>query len=140
MNSLTIVISFDVSQQIVPGSRPGWAASLMREFGFDCLSARGSDCGRHVRGHLKLWAWFTTCLFWVTQTIGVLSVAIFRNRAVGNGRDTAISGRHGRDFGEASMAAKRQLLPLDGETRSKRFRPFADVRLRVLDGRGCGKL
>jgi hypothetical protein len=31
MKSLTIVISFDVSKQIVPGSIPGRVASLMHE-------------------------------------------------------------------------------------------------------------
>ena len=39
MKPLTIVISFDVSEQIVPGSIPGRVASLMHEFGFDRAKA-----------------------------------------------------------------------------------------------------
>ena len=35
MKPLTIVISFDVSEQIVPGNLPDRVASLMHEFGFD---------------------------------------------------------------------------------------------------------
>lgn len=39
MKPLTIVISFYVSKQIVPGSIPGRVASLMHEFGFDRTKA-----------------------------------------------------------------------------------------------------
>ena len=39
MKPLTIAISFDVNEQIVPGSLPGRAASLMHEFGFDRAKA-----------------------------------------------------------------------------------------------------
>jgi hypothetical protein len=39
MKPLTIVISFDVSEQIVPGSLPGWVASLAHEFRFDRAKA-----------------------------------------------------------------------------------------------------
>jgi hypothetical protein len=39
MKPLAIVISFDVSEQIVPGSIPGWVASLVHEFGFDRAKA-----------------------------------------------------------------------------------------------------
>ena len=39
MKPLTIVISFDVNEQIVPGSLPGRVASLMHEFGFDRAKA-----------------------------------------------------------------------------------------------------
>jgi hypothetical protein len=39
MKPLIIVISIDVSEQIVPGSIPGWVASLVHEFGFDRANA-----------------------------------------------------------------------------------------------------
>ena len=39
MEPLTIVISFDVGEQVVPGSIPGWVASLVHEFGFDRTKA-----------------------------------------------------------------------------------------------------
>jgi hypothetical protein len=39
MKPLTIVISFDVNEQIVPGSLPSRVASLMHEFGFDRAKA-----------------------------------------------------------------------------------------------------
>jgi hypothetical protein len=34
MKPLTIVISFDVDEQVMPGSIPGWIPHLMREFCF----------------------------------------------------------------------------------------------------------
>src|ERR1019366_5005802 len=37
---LTIVVSFDVGEQVVPGGIPGWVASLVHEFGFDRLEHR----------------------------------------------------------------------------------------------------
>jgi hypothetical protein len=57
MEPLTIVISFDAGEQVMPGSRPGWIISLLHEFGFDrakatfhrgivptiCLAAHGLD-------------------------------------------------------------------------------------------------
>jgi hypothetical protein len=57
MKPLTIVVSFDVGEQVVPGGIPGWVASLVHEFGFDrteaafhrgivptiCLAAHGLD-------------------------------------------------------------------------------------------------
>ena len=39
MKPLTIVISFDVSEQIMPCSIPVWIASLVHEFGFDRAKA-----------------------------------------------------------------------------------------------------
>ena len=36
---LAIVISFNLSEQIVPGSIPGWVASLVHEFGLICQSS-----------------------------------------------------------------------------------------------------
>src|SRR5208283_4503579 len=36
---LTIVISFDVSEQVMPGSFPGWIASVVHEFSFDSAEA-----------------------------------------------------------------------------------------------------
>ena len=39
MKPLTIVISFDVSEQIVPCNIPVWIASLVHEFGFDRAKA-----------------------------------------------------------------------------------------------------
>ena len=39
MKPLTIVISFDVGEQVVPGGIPGWVASLVHEFGFDSAEA-----------------------------------------------------------------------------------------------------
>ena len=35
MLPLTIVISFDVNEQVMPGSFPGWIANVVHEFGFD---------------------------------------------------------------------------------------------------------
>ena len=34
MEPLTIVVSFDVGEQVEPGGIPGWVASLVHEFGF----------------------------------------------------------------------------------------------------------
>jgi hypothetical protein len=34
MQPLTIVISFDVDKQVLPGCIPGWITSLMYEFSF----------------------------------------------------------------------------------------------------------
>ncbi len=39
MKPLAIVISFDVSEQVMPGSIPGWITSFMHEFGFDRAKA-----------------------------------------------------------------------------------------------------
>ena len=39
MEPLTIVISFDVGEQVMPGSIPGWITSLVHEFGFDPKAA-----------------------------------------------------------------------------------------------------
>ena len=39
MEPLTIVISFDIGEQVMPGSIPGWIASLVHEFGFDRAKA-----------------------------------------------------------------------------------------------------
>jgi hypothetical protein len=34
MEPLTIVVSFDVGEQVVPGGIPVWVASLVHEFSF----------------------------------------------------------------------------------------------------------
>jgi hypothetical protein len=39
MKPLTIVVSFDVGEQVVPGGIPGFVASLVNEFGFDRAKA-----------------------------------------------------------------------------------------------------
>jgi hypothetical protein len=39
MKPLTIVVYFDIGEQVVPGSIPGWVASLVHEFGFDRAEA-----------------------------------------------------------------------------------------------------
>jgi hypothetical protein len=39
MEPPTIVISFDVSEQVMPGSFPGWITRLMHEFDFDRAKA-----------------------------------------------------------------------------------------------------
>jgi len=39
MDPLTIVVSFDVGEQVMPGSIPGWITSLVHEFGFDRAKA-----------------------------------------------------------------------------------------------------
>jgi hypothetical protein len=39
MQPLAIVISFDVDEQVMPGSIPGWITSLVHEFGFDRAKA-----------------------------------------------------------------------------------------------------
>ena len=39
MKPLTIVVSFDVGEQVVPGGVLGWVASLVHEFGFQSAEA-----------------------------------------------------------------------------------------------------
>jgi hypothetical protein len=39
MKPLTIVVSFDVGEQVVPGNIPGWVASLVHEFSFQSAEA-----------------------------------------------------------------------------------------------------
>ena len=39
MKPLTIVISFDVNERVMPGSFPGWIANEVHEFGFDRAKA-----------------------------------------------------------------------------------------------------
>jgi hypothetical protein len=39
MNPLTIVVSFDVGEQVVPGRIPGFVASLVHEFSFQSAEA-----------------------------------------------------------------------------------------------------
>jgi hypothetical protein len=39
MEPLTIVVSFDVGEQVVSGGIPGWVASLVHEFGFQSAEA-----------------------------------------------------------------------------------------------------
>ena len=39
MEPLTIVVSFDVGEQVVPGGIPGWVASLVHEFSFQSAEA-----------------------------------------------------------------------------------------------------
>jgi hypothetical protein len=39
MKPLTIVVSFDVGEQVVPGGIPGWVASQVHEFGFQSAEA-----------------------------------------------------------------------------------------------------
>jgi hypothetical protein len=39
MKPLTIVVSFDVEKQVMPGSIAGWIGSLVHEFGFDRAEA-----------------------------------------------------------------------------------------------------
>jgi hypothetical protein len=39
MEPLTIVVSFDVGEQVVPGGIPVWVASLVHEFSFQCAEA-----------------------------------------------------------------------------------------------------
>ena len=36
---LTIIVSFDVGEQVVPGAIPGWLASQVHEFGFQSAEA-----------------------------------------------------------------------------------------------------
>jgi hypothetical protein len=52
MDPLTIVVSFDVGEQVMPGSIPGWITSLVHEFGFDRAKAafhRGIDAPISVK-------------------------------------------------------------------------------------------
>ena len=44
MKPLTIVISFDVGKQVMPGNIPGWIASLVHEFGFNRAKAAFHWC------------------------------------------------------------------------------------------------
>ncbi len=39
MKTLTIIVSFDVGEQVVPGGIPGWLASQVHEFGFQSAEA-----------------------------------------------------------------------------------------------------
>jgi hypothetical protein len=39
MQPLATVIAFDVGKQVMPGSIPGWIASLLHEFRFDRAKA-----------------------------------------------------------------------------------------------------
>jgi hypothetical protein len=39
MKPLSIVISFDVSEQVMPGGNPGWITTLVYEFGFERTKA-----------------------------------------------------------------------------------------------------
>jgi hypothetical protein len=39
MKPLTIIVSFDVGEQVVPGGIPGWLASQVHEFGFQSAEA-----------------------------------------------------------------------------------------------------
>ena len=39
MKPLTIVVYFDIGEQVVPGSIPAWVASLVHKFGFDRTEA-----------------------------------------------------------------------------------------------------
>src|ERR1700730_3003868 len=39
MEPLTIVVSYDVGEQVVPGGIPGWVASLVHEFNFQSAEA-----------------------------------------------------------------------------------------------------
>ncbi len=39
MQPLTIVISLDVYEQVMPGCIPGWITNLVHEFGFDRAKA-----------------------------------------------------------------------------------------------------
>src|SRR6202047_1637002 len=44
MKPLTIVVSFDVGEQVVPGGIPGWVASQVHEFGFQSAKATFHWC------------------------------------------------------------------------------------------------
>ena len=44
MEPLTIVVSFDVGEQVVSGGIPGWVASLVHEFGFQSAEAAFHRC------------------------------------------------------------------------------------------------
>ena len=44
MKPLTIVVSFDVGEQVVPGGIPGWVASLVHEFGLQSAEATFHRC------------------------------------------------------------------------------------------------
>jgi hypothetical protein len=44
MEPLTIVVSFDVGEQVVPGGLPGWVASLVHEFSFQSAEAAFHRC------------------------------------------------------------------------------------------------
>ena len=44
MEPLTIVVSFDVGEQVVPGGIPGWVASQVHEFGFQSAKATFHWC------------------------------------------------------------------------------------------------
>src|SRR5256886_6937165 len=44
MKPLTIVVSFDVGEQVVPGGIPGWVASQVHEFGFQSGKATFHWC------------------------------------------------------------------------------------------------
>ena len=52
MEPLTIIISFDVGEQVMPGSLPGWIASVVHKFGFERAKAafhRGIDAPISVK-------------------------------------------------------------------------------------------
>ena len=59
MKRLTIVVSFDVGEQLVPGGIPGWVLSVVDEFGFQSAEAtsrrqrRRSLCPHSPRGRLR---------------------------------------------------------------------------------------
>ena len=42
--ALTIIVSFDVGEQVVPGGIPGWVASLVHEFDFQSAEATFHRC------------------------------------------------------------------------------------------------
>jgi hypothetical protein len=44
MEPLTIVVSFDVREQVVTGGIPAWVASLVHEFGFQSAEAAFHWC------------------------------------------------------------------------------------------------
>src|ERR1700747_26652 len=44
MKPLTIVVSFDVGEQVVPGGIPGWVANLVHEFSFQSAKAAFYRC------------------------------------------------------------------------------------------------
>ena len=103
MEPLTIVVSFDVGEQVVPGGIPGFVASLVHEFGFQSAEAAFHRC--------------------VVPTISLPAHGLDHPGCVVNLAVTG-SGVLAAAIGMVSEAGRR-LLPLDGhgQGRDGQFRP-----------------
>src|SRR5450631_1226925 len=103
MEPLTIIVSFDVGEQVVPGGIPVWVASLVHEFSFQSTEAA-----------------FHRCI------VPAISLSAHRLNHPGRAENLAVigSGKLAAAIGMVDQAGRR-LLPLDGHGQGcdGQFRP-----------------